>query len=272
MKKILLLSVSFSWLTLFAAETSVFDAGNLNLANPYGLTDNEKAVLKNKQKVQSVESDLNVALEQIQGVSSVLEGVSQRLQKIEQKISQLEARSNSDANLTTTNIEEIKNYAFETRQIQENNYKKINKTLSQLANLIDKKNSTQKQDTKSQDKMKKKSKPDIMNDAIKLINSGKHAEALESFKYLLEQNYKPAASNFYLGEIAYSQKLYSNAIQYYQKSIQLYDKADYIPKLLYHTAISFDKIGDTANANRFYKALKVGYPDTKEAEASPNRE
>jgi len=39
---------------------------------------------------------------------------------------------------------------------------------------------------------------------------------------------------------------------------------------LYHTAISFDKIGDTQSANRFYKALKVGYPDSKEAKAAPN--
>ena len=78
-------------------------------------------------------------------------------------------------------------------------------------------------------------------------------------------------ANFYLGEISYQQKAYNEAIQYYQKSIELYDKADYTPKLLYHTAISFDKIKDTQSANRFYKALKLGYPDSKEAKASPDR-
>ena len=45
----------------------------------------------------------------------------------------------------------------------------------------------------------------------------------------------------------------------------------YMPKLLYHTAISFDKIGDTKNANKFYNALRQAYPDSKEAKASPVR-
>ena len=47
-------------------EISVFDAGNLDSSSPYGLTDNEKTFLKNKQNVENlsrnmgdVESNLN---------------------------------------------------------------------------------------------------------------------------------------------------------------------------------------------------------------------
>lgn len=46
-------------------------------------------------------------------------------------------------------------------------------------------------------------------------------------------------------------------------------KGDYFPKLLYHTAISLDKIGDPKTANGFYKALKTNYPNSPEAKASP---
>lgn len=81
----------------------------------------------------------------------------------------------------------------------------------------------------------------------------------------------PARSNYYLGEIAYKKEQWRTAIKHYKISIDLYDKADYIPKLLYHTAISFDKIGEPSNANPFYNALKTNYPNSKEAKAAPNR-
>jgi TolA-binding protein len=87
----------------------------------------------------------------------------------------------------------------------------------------------------------------------------------------VKKNYKPARSNFYLGEIAYKKEQWRTAIKHYKISIDLYDKADYIPRLLYHTAISFDKIGEPSNANAFYKALKTNYPNSKEAKASPDR-
>ena len=76
-----------------------------------------------------------------------------------------------------------------------------------------------------------------------------------------------------IGEINYFQKLYANAIKSYQTSLKLHDKADYMPRLLYHSAISFDKLGDIKSANQFYNALMVTYPDSKEAQAVPkNRE
>ena len=143
-----------------------------------------------------------------------------------------------------------------------------------LSDQTREKEKTKLEPTSSSDKnpdFSKKANKDVMSDAISLFNAGKTSEAAEQFEYFVKKGHKPAASNFYLGEIAYKQKAYSTAIQYYQKSIQSNDKADYTAKLLYHTAISFDKIGDTQSANRFYKALKAGYPDSSEAKAAPNR-
>lgn len=267
-------------LSILSEEISVFDAGNINNANPYGLTENEKATLNNKRSVQNIEQNMNSVSEQIQGLQSLIESMSLRMNKLEQRVNDLELRVNGDVNSSGANFMSLKAYVDETRQIQDKNYKNITATLNRLGALLDKNsntNSAKQNNTKpassSNDKsnFNGKSDKDVMSDGIKLLNSNKTSEAAEYFEYLNKKGYKPAASNFYLGEIAYKKKSYSTAIQYYQKSIQGNDKADYTPKLLYHTAISFDKIGDSQSANRFYKALKVGYPDSKEAKAAPDR-
>lgn len=274
LKKAILLAGVMT-LALNSAETSVFEAGNLDNANPYGLTDSEKAVLKNRRNVQNVESNLSVLTEQVQGLSSVVEGISARMQKIEQKLNELEARVNGDTDSTTLSLTSIKEYSEETRRLQEKNFDKINKTISKLGALIDKggakAQNVANQEVVSADKFKGKNKADLLSQAKDMLSKDSKG-AIDRLEYLISQNYKPAMSNFYLGESYYFAKLYQSAIKYYQKSIELYDKADYIPKLLYHTAISFDKIGDTTSANKFYKALKVGYPDSKEAQAAPSRE
>ncbi|MBR8465020.1 tetratricopeptide repeat protein [Campylobacter sp. faydin G-140] len=263
---------------LIAQETSVFDAGNLNSANPYGLTDSEKALLNNKRNVQNIQANMDSVSEQLQGMQSLIESLSLRMSKLEQRVNDIELKINGEAGEAGTNLASLKAYVEETRAIQDKNYKNINATLNKLGAMIDNKEATKRNikskatsDSSSKSNFTGKNSADIMSDSIKLLNSGKTSEAAEGFEYLIKKGYKPSTSNYYLGEVAYKQKSYSTAIGYYQKSIEGNDRADYTPKLLYHTAISFDKIGDTASANRFYKALKVGYPDSKEAKASPDR-
>ena len=274
-------------------EISVFDAGNLDSSSPYGLTDNEKTFLKNKQNLENlsrnvgdVESSLNSMQERLEGLQSVLDGLNSRISRIEKRLSDLEG---NDGNFTAkSDFDELKKYVEESRKIQEANNAKITKALKDMGALIDKSNAapanTKKTDedksaVKPPDIQSQSSKPDftrrknqdVASEAKKLFDAGKLDDAKARYEYLLSKDHKPAMANFYLGEIAYQQKAYNNAIKYYQQSIQLYDKADYTPRLLYHTAISFDKIKDTESANKFYKALKLGYPDSKEAKAAPTR-
>ena len=274
-------------------EISVFDAGNLDSSSPYGLTDNEKTFLKNKQNLENlsrnvgdVESSLNSMQERLEGLQSVLDGLNSRISRIEKRLSDLEG---NDGNFTAkSDFDELKKYVEESRKIQEANNAKITKALKDMGALIDKSNAapanTKKTDedksaVKTLDTQSQSSKTDftrrknqdVASEAKKLFDAGKLDDAKARYEYLLSKDHKPAMANFYLGEIAYKQKAYNNAIKYYQQSIQLYDKADYTPKLLYHTAISFDKIKDTESANKFYKALKLGYPDSKEAKQAPTR-
>ncbi|MCR6571144.1 tetratricopeptide repeat protein [Campylobacter insulaenigrae] len=118
---------------------------------------------------------------------------------------------------------------------------------------------------------KKLQSSEILKQAIEEVNKNKFDEAKSKFEYLVNIHYKPARSTFWLGEIRYKQQDYAEALNFYKKSSAISTKGDYVPKLLYHTAISLDKVGDTKSANKFYKALKTAYPDSPEAKASPNR-
>ncbi|MBZ7953876.1 hypothetical protein H2278_03330 [Campylobacter sp. W0018] len=121
------------------------------------------------------------------------------------------------------------------------------------------------------DSWKKKQNNEILDLAIQDLHKDLYEECKTKLNYLIAQKYKPARANFWLGEIEYKQKNYNNAIVFYKKSSTISSKGDYFPKLLYHTAISLDKVGNTKTANGFYKALKKNYPNTPEAKASPNR-
>lgn len=105
----------------------------------------------------------------------------------------------------------------------------------------------------------------LIKDADALYEKKSYNEAKILYDELLHRNYKPAKINFNLGEMAFSQKSYSTAIEHYKASIAAFDKAAYTPTLLYHTGLSFEKLGKTKEAQGFYKALKDGYPDSPEA-------
>lgn len=105
----------------------------------------------------------------------------------------------------------------------------------------------------------------LIKEADDYFDKKSYAEAQTLYTELLNRNYKPAKVNFNLGEISFSQKSYTTAIEHYKSSIALFDKAAYTPTLLYHTGASFEKLGKTKEAQGFYKALKENYPDSPEA-------
>lgn len=63
----------------------------------------------------------------------------------------------------------------------------------------------------------------------------------------------------------YYRDKYEKAINYFKKSAVLYDKASWMPKLLLHSAISFEKVKDFDNATKFYGTLIDVYPSSEEA-------
>lgn len=104
-----------------------------------------------------------------------------------------------------------------------------------------------------------------------LFDKKSYAEAKKRFEILLKRNYKPAASNFYMGEIAYRTGRYRDAIKYYQRSAELNENAAYMDRLLLHTGISLENDGDKEQARRFYQAIVDAYPGTSSARVAKKR-
>ncbi len=281
-----LLWVALLGATLSYAEVSAFNAGNVVSSSAYGLTQNEK-LLKEKLDTLNgnflqVNSSLDSTNERVEGLQSTLEGINSQYSETNTRLNEFEQ------NLNTLN-EEFKKINAQLRATRNEN-KQIKQALSELTQLISasigkdlmeqnatapsfKDSNTTAVAKKDEPAWKKKESIEILNTALKEFEKKESLDsAKEKFEFLITRRYKPARANFYLGEIEYKQQNYSGAIVLYQKSVALYSKdTDYMAKLLYHTAISFDKVGDTARANGFYQALKAQYPQSAEAKAAPNR-
>lgn len=281
-----LLWVALLGATLSYAEVSAFNAGNVVSSSAYGLTQNEK-LLKEKLDTLNgnflqVNSSLDSTNERVEGLQSTLEGINSQYSETNTRLNEFEQ------NLNTLN-EEFKKINAQLRATRNEN-KQIKQALSELTQLISasigkdimeqnatapsfKDSNTTAAAKKDEPAWKRKESIEILNTALKEFEKKESLDsAKEKFEFLITRRYKPARANFYLGEIEYKQQNYSGAIVLYQKSVALYSKdTDYMAKLLYHTAISFDKVGDTARANGFYQALKAQYPQSAEAKAAPSR-
>lgn len=274
------------WATISYAEISAFNAGNINSNSTYGLTPNEKILKDRLDELNSnylqINSTLDSTNERVEGLQSTFEGINSQYNESNTKFTQLEQQ-------LSTMDEEVKKLSASVRTIRSEN-KQIKQALSELTQLMSAYISKDIMDTNStkspndtnttallnsqkEEAWKKQDSAIILDSALKDFQKDDTLQnAKEKFEVLISRKYKPARSNFYLGEIEYKQKNYSGAIVLYQKSVALYSKdTDYMAKLLYHTAISFDKVGDTQRANGFYQVLKTQYPESAEAKASPNR-
>ncbi|KAA6224614.1 MULTISPECIES: tetratricopeptide repeat protein [unclassified Campylobacter] len=308
MKKTFL--VALCGATFLYAETSAFGAGVASSSTPYGLNANEK-YFKEKidflsDNYSQINAKINETNERLEGLQSTLEGINSQYAKSTSRLAQLE--NSYDDNNLSNELAALKAYVEESRTIQEKNNKQIKTILIELSSLVDSindnyvskneidrnlssasalltpsvKNEEKKPDVKEEtkkvtekkvdDSWKKKQNNEILELALSEFNKNSLESAGEKFQYLVSKQYRPATANFYLGEIQYKKKNYASAFNYYKISTSHGGKkSDYYPKLLYHTAISLDKVGDTASANKFYKALKQEFPNSAEAKAAPNR-
>ena len=295
-----------------SAETSMFGAGDLESATPYGLTKSEKVIVKtkksvakNQKQIKRVDVVIEDMTERIDALESLMEGDSQKLNKVFLNLNRQIKKSDNDTAVNIlfkesyqNNIEQITSEIGELKNsINENNeninrlklsFDKIVKTVNKvnknyvtrsefnkLLKLLDKKASSsvsQKKSKKSTSNVdKSKSNKQLISEVRVLFKKDYFTKALPILDHLIEKNYKPAECNYYLGEINYYRKKYKNALHYFKTSMMLYDKATYLPKLLLHSAISFDKTGDSENAENFYTTLVEIYPDTPEAKEASKK-
>lgn len=260
---------------LIYAETSAFNAGNINLKEPYGLTENEKVLLENKKKVESLSKDYtgvdfktNKALERIDGIQSVVDDLGNKTHNYQSKLIELENFTKQKSEYYDKELEELK----KDLKNQKYSLNQLKKAVAELTNLISSMSDTKQSSAVVVNSIAtNETSAQKLQNAIKLYKSKQYDEAAKSFEELASIKHKPAQCNFYLGQIAYAKKDYNNAIYYYKTSSDLYNaqgvKAPNMPLILLNTANSLKAINELDKANNFYVALKKQFPNSSEAKS-----
>ncbi|MEZ7934057.1 MAG: tetratricopeptide repeat protein [Sulfurospirillum sp.] len=256
---------------------------------------NQRTATINESISSSSKADLSNVSEQYEGMRSVMDSYATKIAKQDEKMRQLEEENKKlreyveeSRKIQIENQDKIKVVVGELGTLIDSinkNYVPKDK-FDQLANEVrggkgaSSKATTAPETTKkdatketapapskviSAKELSTKDSATLMKEADEYYDKKSYSEAQALYNELLNRNYKPAKVNFNLGEISFSQKSYTTAIEHYKSSIALFDKAAYTPTLLYHTGASFEKLGKTKEAQGFYKALKESYPDSPEA-------
>ena len=285
MKKLLTL---FFFVFLYA-EVDPFKAGDLNSPSPYGLTSAEKAILKNKKDIEKstiLIQDLQDDLKKLKSkIAKKFIGYDDKISDLQSKYAAFNTLLNEisstklkidelnkklkDINLTALNNkiktlekenqllkkenEKLKKAFEEFVKIQNQNVKTLNRSIKDLLKEL--------KELKSKKPLNVK---EAMKKAKEYFGANQLDKAKELFLYTLNNKHYPATSSYYLGEIAFKQKNYKEAISYYKKSITLHPKkTSFTPQLLYHTGISFLKLNQKEKAKLTFKKLINDFSNSK---------
>ncbi len=243
---------------LLMAEPSVYGFNNLNSGSTQGFTSAEKMIVKNKKTIASLKRKLTQQNERIDGLTSVIEGLSASIAVLKEERVSTSAES---GNNNTTLLKEL------GKMIDKINDNYVSKEELQKALKGNSKPSSQKHNNKPkpQESLEGRSSSKLYSEGVRYFVKKRYDEAKKRFTLTDTKGYKPAASNYYLGEIAYYTKKYEDAIFYFKKSAGLYDQATYIDTLLLHTAVSLEKSGDKEQARAFYENIVANYNGKKSA-------
>ena len=280
MKRILFLSLAAA--ALWAApvqEPSAYGAGNLDSPNPYGLTDDERHILANKQAIENLQKQLLKQRqivernnERIDGLQSIMEGLNEKIRGYDRAVERVDDLNRTVAELAATqqqNFEQIRTVLKELgsmidsineKYVDKERFDRLEEAFLQFKNAYE--SFMKKSDLSG------RSNADLFAQAKRMFSKKRYDDAKIRFQHLIKNHYKPATSNYYLGEIAYREGRYKDAIAYYKKSASLYDKSRFMPTLLLHTAVSFHRLGDRKQAKQFYESVAQLYPKSKEAKVA----
>ena len=251
MKRVVLFCSLFA-ISVLNAEQSVYADSDY--------IDPEVVAKKNSREIFILKQKISQLKESIDGLKTIINGQNTQIEQLKQKI---EASSNLEKiiNQLSQRVAALESKGLATNVVsKDNNLEKPNTQ----ANI--KQNNPIKKEEKNITKIDKKlSSKELYKKAVLDFTKSKLTTAKKEFSQLLKRSYKKAAVHFYLGEIAYKNGRYKEAITHYQKSATLDENANYMDKLLLHTAISLKNKGKNADAKVFFKAVVDGYPNSNSA-------
>ncbi len=211
----------------------------------------------------SLQQQIDQQNERIDGLTTIIEGLSASIHELQQsKASSTETNGSSNTAL----LQKL------AAMIDEINANYVSK--EELQNALGHKGqikSVTKASTTENESTEGKSNATLYSEAVRYFVKKRYDEAAKRFTITDTKGYKPAASNYYLGEIAYYTKKYEDAIFYFKKSAGIYDKASYIDTLLLHTAVSLEETGDKGQAKAFYENIIENYKGKKTAKIAKER-
>ncbi len=217
----------------------------------------QELTLKNRDKIATLEHNVYTLRERVDGLTTVIEGLNAMINELQsrQVTSVADNFSKLEAKIEIVSRECVRQEELNAfkHASQESQIKKTNSAAA-VENRSNK-------DDASMDK----NNAVIYSEGVRLFQKDKYSESKERFSLTLSKGYKPAASSYYLGEIGYYSKKYSDAIFYFKKSAGLNVQASYIDTLLLHTAISLENTGDLSQAKAFYQTIIDDYPEKKSA-------
>ncbi|NEW60565.1 tetratricopeptide repeat protein [Sulfurovum sp. bin170] len=259
MKKIILIASIALAPILYAYEPSIYGAGDIDSAQPYGLTTTEKSVLENRRVVQNLKNRVEEQQNRIDGLTTIIEGLNKEILALKEQVdTSVKGSGSQDPNQTYNMLLELGQMIDQIN----NNYV----TQEDLKEALTGSRPVKQTTTVSTSSTNSNDISTTYRRAVQLFGQKSYQSAKQNFEEALANNYKLASSNYYLGEIAYYTQEYSDAIAYYKKSASLYNKASYMKILYLHTAISLARTGQESQAKAFFQFVIDNYPDTKASE------
>jgi len=241
------------------AEPSVYGFGSDEPTN------DPQTSVGSKRTIASLQQHIAQQDERIDGLTTIIEGLSASLNELQSRGTNTSSMEGNDSSNTAL----LKKLASMIDEINANYV-----TKEELQDALGKK-STVKPSIKASSTKKKSlqgtSNAKLYSEGVRYFVKKRYDEAQKRFTITDRKGYKPAASNYYLGEIAYYTKKYEDAIFYFKKSAGIYDKASYIDTLLLHTAVSLEKSGDKGQAKAFYENIIENYAGKKTAKIAKER-
>ena len=244
---------------LVLSEPSVYGGNN-------GFYNTDKVIVKNKKTISALQNKIAQQNERIDGLMSIVEGLSATVNELQNK------QTAGNKNKTDTALLQELGSMIDKINAEYVSKDALQKALSGQASIkkipmkVTKAESVTKENT-----LAHKSTSTLYTEGVRLFVKRRYDEAKKRFVITDTKGHKPAASNYYLGEIAYYTREYEDAIFYFKKSAGLYDKASYIDTLLLHTAIALEKNGEKEQARAFYENIIENYEGKKTASIAKDK-
>jgi len=227
----------------------------------------KQVILQNRKTIAALKRQVAEQTERIDGLISLIEGMNAQIAELKMGTS----LGAGPAGGTTDNTALLKELGVMIDKINANYVSREELSLALKGANIPKITKAEERSTTISETLDSQENSKLYSEGVRLFVKKRYDEARKRFVITDKKGYKPAASNYYLGEIAYYTRKYEDAIFYFKKSAGLYDQASYIDVLLLHTAISLEKTGDKGQAKIFYKNIIANYPDKKSAKIARDR-